>query len=148
MQKGFEDFKLEIELIHKNAKLPTRANSSDAGLDVYSPVDVIIYPKKDTLIPLGWRCSLPEGYYLLMLNKSGRAVNNKLMVGAQVIDSGYRGIVHCHLFNHGTKEVIIKSGEKISQMVVQQVWSGKPIQVENININTERGEGGFGSSGI
>jgi len=147
MQQGFENFELNIKL-EEGGIMPTRANTSDAGLDVYSPETVYVYPGEDILIPLNWRCSMPEGYYLLMLNKSGRASKDKLLVGAQVIDSGYRGIAHCNLHNVGRNAITLRKGEKIAQMVVQQVWSGSPVEVEDLDMITDRGEGGFGSTGL
>lgn len=142
----FKDFNLEIELVDEGAKLPTRAHDTDAGCDVYSPIDVRIEPNDDECIPLGWRCRFPKGYGMIMVEKSGRATKNKITVGAKLIDANYRGIVHAHLFNNGRDVVEIKAGEKITQFVMTPVWDGSPIQVDEISTDTDRGEGGFGSS--
>lgn len=80
----FEDFYLDIELLDKNAKMPTRAYPSDAGCDVYAPEKVTIFPGRDALIPLGWRCKFPEGYALVFFDKSGVSTKKKLKIGACV----------------------------------------------------------------
>lgn len=140
----FKDFYLNI-MLEKDGYMPTRAHDTDAGLDVYAPMDVVIDSRSDWLIPLNWRCEFPSGYVLMVKEKSGRAVKDKLFTGACCIDSSYRGIVHVHLFNYSDISVIINRGEKIAQMLVYPCWSGEPIQVDKLS-DTERGEGGFGST--
>lgn len=141
----FEDFYLDIELLDKNAKMPTRAYSSDAGCDVYAPEKVTIFPGRDALIPLGWRCKFPEGYALVFFNKSGVSTKKKLDIGACCIDSQYRGIVHVHLFNTGERPVTLEKGDKIAQFLVFPVWTGVPFE-KKVEIDSERGEDGFGST--
>ncbi len=144
----FEDFNLEIELIHKNAKMPTRANFGDAGLDFYTPEDIKIKPRSDVLIPLGLKTRFPEGYVLIFKEKSGISVKKKLDIGACVIDSGYRNIVHAHLFNNSDEEVEFKTGDKVIQGLIMPVWAGLPIKVNKIEDITQRNQGGFGSTDI
>lgn len=79
---AFRKFFLNIELVDPKAKMPGRANPSDAGCDVYSPGEYKISPRGDVLIPLGWRCEFPEGYVLYMAEKSGVATKLKLDIGA------------------------------------------------------------------
>ena len=64
-----------------------------------------------------------------------------------VIDAGYRGICHVHLFNNGDDAVYFKAGEKVAQAIIVPVWDGQPELVEKVNENTERGAGGFGHTG-
>lgn len=143
-----EDFYMNIVLEDERAIVPTQANDGDAGFDVYTPFDIRIFSKQDVKVPLGFRCEFPKGYALLMVNKSGRAVKDKIINGAQLIDSGYRGICHAHLFNIGDNLVDIKRGEKISQFIVIPVWHGKINVVKQlISEETMRGAGGFGSTG-
>lgn len=78
----FESFYLNIKLEDEDAKLPVRAHSSDAGMDVFATKDYTIEPRSDCLMPLGWSCEFPDGYSLIVKEKSGRAVKNKLDVGA------------------------------------------------------------------
>jgi dUTP pyrophosphatase len=143
----FKDFYLNIKL-EENGIKPTRAHDSDAGLDFYSPGDYEIKPNGDILIPLQVRTEFPKGYALIFKEKSGVATKKHLSVGACTVDSSYRGILHLHLFNHSNMYVPIKKGEKIVQAVVVPVWTGNPNFVEELDLNTDRGEGGFGSTGV
>lgn len=138
---------MKIKKLTGDAIIPTRAHSSDAGLDVYSTEDITIMSKSDYLFKLGWACEIPNGWALIVKEKSGRAVKDKLDVGACVIDSGYRGEVHVHLFNNASWHVKIKKGEKIAQMLLVPCWTGQPEEVETLD-DTSRGSGGFGSTGI
>lgn len=145
----FKDFYLNIELVDDNAKIPVRAHSTDAGMDVFAISGFTIPPQEDKCVSLGWKCEFPEGYALIVKEKSGRAVKNKLDVGACVIDANYRSEVHVHLFNNSTTDpVIIEAGEKIAQIIVVPIWTGTPKEVPYIDVNTDRGTGGFGSTGL
>jgi len=147
----FKDFYLAIELLSEDAKMPTRAKSGDAGIDLYSPGHYNILPGGDILIPLDIRVEFPEGYAMIIKEKSGIATKLKLSIGACVIDSGYRGNCHVHLFNHETNLsspiIHIEKHQKIAQAIIVPVWCGMPVQVDWINTNTDRGDGGFGSTG-
>lgn len=144
----FKDFYLNIELIG-DVKPPVRANDPDAGIDVYSPEEYIIPAGKDILIPLNLKVEFPSGYAMIFKEKSGRAVKNKLHVGACVVDAGYENIVHAHMFNAGSEDVIIKKNEKLVQFIIIPVWNGQPSIVKSIaSGKSSRGQGGFGSSGL
>lgn len=143
----FEDFYLNVELLNEDAKIPTRANDTDAGLDFYTPLDIIIRPQNDKLIPLDIKVEFPNGYALIVKEKSGIATKKKCSIGACVIDSEYRGNCMIHLFNFGHERVFFKKGDKIAQGIIVPVWTGQPKLVEKIFIDTDRGEGGFGSTG-
>ena len=143
----FKGFNLKVELVDLQAKMPTRAIDSDAGLDLYTPDEVFIEPGKDCLIPLGIKVEFPSGYAMIVKEKSGLATKKKLDVGACVIDAGYRGICHVHLFNNSDEVVYFKAGEKVAQAIIVPVWDGQPELVKKVNENTERGAGGFGHTG-
>jgi len=133
----FEDFYLNIELLSEDAKMPTRATDGDAGLDLYSPKEYVIRGN-DILVPLDIRVEFPKGYALIVKEKSGIATKMKLDIGACVIDSGYRGNCHVHLFDnrqpepycdasgaicgHSLPGITIEKGQKIAQMIVVPVW--------------------------
>jgi dUTP pyrophosphatase len=142
------DFYLDVELVHPNAKMPTRSHSTDAGLDIYSTTNFIIPHNLDVLHSIGIKVKFPAGYCLQIVDKSGRSTKDKLIVGAGLIDSDYRGLVMVHLFNFGRKVKYIEAGEKIAQIVVHKIWTGVPKQVEHIKEDTKRGTGGFGSTGL
>ena len=138
----------------KDVKSPVRANPTDAGIDFFVPNDfgaVTLEPGQDILIDAGVRVVVPKGYALIFKEKSGVATKRKLTVGACVVDSDYRGNVHLHLFNNGTTIQSIEAGDKITQGLVVPV-SLCPTEEVSGEVyeeycNTERGDGGFGSTG-
>ena len=138
---------LKFQLLSENAKAPQRGTSGSSGLDVFSPIDCIIPAWGDYLIPLDLRFEIPFGWDICVYNKSGISTKKKLNKGAELIDSDYRGNCHIHYFNHSDKDVEIKSGDKIAQLVMRQVWMGVLEQKQNIEIVGERKDGGFGSTG-
>lgn len=138
---------LNVQLLSKNAFLPKRGTLLSSGLDVFSPIDVNIEPRKDILIPLDLRFEIPYGWDLSVYNKSGISTKKKLDKGAELIDCDYRGNVHIHFFNHSDKNIAIKKGDKIAQLVMRKVWLGELKEVQIISIDTERSVGGFGSTG-
>ena len=137
----------------RDVKIPTRANSTDAGIDFFIPNDM---PKVELrsgdkcLIPSGIKVDVPEGYALIAFNKSGIATGRELQVGACVVDCGYQGEVHFHLFNYGNNVVWLHPGEKIVQFVLLPLGDPAVEEVKEKDLYTEvssRGEGGFGSTG-
>jgi deoxyuridine 5'-triphosphate nucleotidohydrolase len=139
--------KIIFERLIDSAIIPQRANPTDSGMDFFSPMDFAIAPKSDFLLPLGLKVKLPLGMDLVFENKSGRSTKNKLVRGACVVDEGYRGEIHAHLFNLGRKKVFIKAGEKIIQGIIRRVEFPEIIE-GMISDVTSRGKGGFGSTGI
>ena len=129
------------------AKLPTRANPEDSGLDFYSPIDFTIRGGSDILVSLDLKVELPSGTDLVFHAKSGRATKNKIIPGACVVDRGYEGVIHAHLFNLGHDDVYVKTGEKIIQGIIRRVEFPE-IEEGKINSSSSRGEGGFGSTGL
>jgi dUTP pyrophosphatase len=136
-----------FERLREEAIIPQRANPNDSGMDFFSPVDFTIEPQGDYLVPLGLKVKLPVGMDLVFENKSGRSTKNKLVRGACVVDEGYRGEVHAHLFNLGKDPVVIKKGEKIIQGIIRKVEFPEIVE-SKIDDITSRGSGGFGSTGI
>ena len=119
---------LEYSLIHPTANHPSRANPSDAGLDVrYSPPPndlhkaVSIMPGVSKILPTGLRFGIPHGYMLEVKNRSSVAAKRSLLVGACVIDSGYDGEVFINLHNVGHMTQTIEAGTKIAQIVMVPV---------------------------
>lgn len=136
-----------FEKLREDVIIPQRANANDSGMDFFSPIDFTIPAGGDFLVPLGLKVKLPIGMDLVFENKSGRSTKNKLTRGACVVDEGYRGEIHAHLFNIGKEDVIIKKGEKIIQGIIRRVEFPE-IVIGKIDDVTTRGSGGFGSSGI
>lgn len=139
---------LKFQLLSENAYPPVRGTNSSSGLDVFSPIDCVVPAKKDCLIPLDLRFEIPFGWDLSVYNKSGFSTKKKAIKGAELIDSDYRGTVHIHIFNLSDEDIVINKGDKISQLVMREVWMGNLVQSEDISTETERGAGGFGSTGV
>ena len=145
--QDLENNMLYFKKLHKDAVIPQRAHHDDAGMDVYSVEDIKIAPRSDTMTGLGLACQFPTDWVLLVYNKSGRSTKLKLDKGAEVIDSGYRGEIHVHLFNHSDEWVFIPKGEKIAQLILMTIWNGNPKEITELT-ESERGSGGFGSTGL
>ena len=137
----------------KDVKSPIRGHDTDAGIDFFVPEDfgqVTLKPGEDVLIDSGIKVIVPRGYALIFKEKSGVAVKRKLTVGAAVVDADYRGVVHFHLFNNGLEDQIISAGDKIIQGLVVPVSLCGLKQISNDDYElyeTERSDGGFGSTG-
>lgn len=139
----------------RDTKNPSRAHSTDAGIDVYSPNDEPTYALNigdSVLINTGIKFEVPKGYMLTAFNKSGIATKKGLLVGASVVDSMYSGCVHVNLHKVSGGTTYIKPGEKIVQFILIPISSCSLEEIEEKDlyngIETERGEGGFGSSGM
>ena len=137
----------------RDVKSPTRANSTDAGIDFFIPNDqneIELRPQEKCLVPSGIKVNVPEGYALIAFNKSGIATTRELQVGACVVDCGYQGEVHFHLFNYGKSNVFLHPGDKIVQFVLLPLGDPAVEEVKESELYesvSSRGEGGFGSSG-
>jgi len=138
--------KIKIRKLSKDAKIPSYANKTDAGMDIYSNEDLIIKPGYRTLVKTGISIEFPRNYTALVWDKSGIAKKGiKVMAG--VFDSEYRGEYKIVLLNVGSKDYVIKKGEKIAQILIQPVVHVKIEEVETLG-KTKRGSGGFGSTGL
>ncbi|MDQ3962461.1 MAG: dUTP diphosphatase [Actinomycetota bacterium] len=141
--------KIEVLRIDPELPLPAHAHEGDAGIDLYAAEDISLDPRQRAAVRTGIAMAIPEGYAGFVLPRSGRALHEALGVvnSPGLIDSGYRGEVRVLLINHGREHSIrITRGEKIAQLVVQQVSDVELVEVEELPAS-ERGEGGFGSSG-
>lgn len=139
---------IRIKLINSDAEVPSYASWGDAGADLTSTIDIEISPGERMLIPTGISIELPFGYEAQIRPRSGLAYKNGLTVlnAPGTIDSGYRGEIKVLLINLGSCKFKISKGMRIAQMVIKQVEQYSFEVVDSLN-KTERGEGGFGSSG-
>jgi dUTP pyrophosphatase len=138
---------LKFQKLSENAYAPVRGTEYSSGLDVFTPIDFTIKAKSDYLVPLDLRFEIPVGWDLAVYNKSGVSTKKKLFKGAELIDADYRGSVHIHFFNFSEVDVSFKKGDKISQLVMREVWLGDIEESYDISTETNRGTGGFGSTG-
>ena len=148
-------------MLDEGAKMPTRAHEFDAGLDLYAPKTTSVHGSKYTapiynhgyglvgvgqkVIDTGVHVEIPEGYVGLIKSKSGLMVNHGLLTDG-TIDSGYTGSIRVTLFNTTCKDYVIQAGEKIAQLVIQPCVL-PPLELVDELEETERGDGGFGSTG-
>jgi len=139
--------KLLIKFNDKNAKLPYKASAEAAGLDLYSCESGIIPPHSKKLINIGISLEIPFGYYGRIAPRSGLTVKSSIDVGAGVIDSDYRGNISVILFNHGDEKFTFNQGDKIAQLIIEKIAIINTVYVNNLN-HTERGDKGFGSTGV
>lgn len=132
-------------VLDAEAEIPTRAHSGDAGLDLYATTGGWILPKCRRTFGTGLRASIPSGYVGLLTSKSGLMTRSGI-TSRGTIDSGYTGEIRAVLFNHGWLPVRIKPGQKITQLVLLPIITPKLRFVCEL-AETERGTGGFGSTG-
>jgi dUTP pyrophosphatase len=132
-------------MLDPGAKMPTRAHETDAGLDLYSTEDAVINPGESHTFDTGVHIELPPNTTGFIKSKSGLNVKHGITSDG-VIDVGYTGSIAVKLYNHGRFPVYIQKGQKISQLVVLPILTPVPVLVESLE-DTERGTGGFGSTG-
>lgn len=142
---------MKLKIINKSKNdLPTHANTGDAGFDLRANIEskVIIKPFERVLIPTGLFMEIPLGYEGQVRSRSGLSLKNGLMVlnSPGTVDSKYRGDVGVILINMSNEEQVIEHGDRIAQMVIAKHETIEFELVERLE-STERGEGGFGSTG-
>ena len=133
-------------MLDDGAYMPTRAHEADAGLDLYATKDAVIFRHGSEKFDTGVHIEIPKGYVGFLKSKSGLNVNQGIQ-SAGVIDSGYTGSICVKLYNHGFEAVRIRKGQKISQLVLLPIVTPEIELVDKLD-ETERGDGGFGSTGI
>lgn len=143
---------VDIKIIaNKGAVVPCYKTAGAAGADVCALLGdkVVLKPGERTTLPTGLFFEIPQGYEIQVRPRSGLAAKNGVTVlnTPGTIDSDYRGELKVILINLGDSDFEISSGDRIAQIVVAPVTLGNFIQVESIS-ETERGTGGFGSTGV
>lgn len=138
--------KIQIERLTPTAKLPIRGHANDAGLDVYADETVIVQPNQRANIKTGLKLAVPDGYVALVWDKGGIAKAG-VHTMAGVIDAGSRGEVIINLANLSNTDYEIKQGEKIAQILIQEI-SLCEVEETKIIDQTTRGDGKHGSTGL
>lgn len=153
-----------------SVRLPDKAHKTDAGIDFYLPDDlnyillngkgvgieaykdgdtvktaIAIYPHKSVLLPMGIKTEFDKGYAMVFFNRSGMATKKHLLRGACIVDSEYRGQIFVNLNNVSNEVQYLLPGEKLIQAMLLPVPDVE-INECDVNIETDRGEGGFGST--
>lgn len=143
-------YDLKIKLLYENSKMPEFANEGDAGIDIFSVEEKLVKAGEIQLIKTGISLELPKNTEIQVRPKSGLALNYGITIlnSPGTIDEGYRGEIKIILINHSKNDFVVKEGMKIAQMVLKPTYKVNVIKVDEINSETQRGEKGFGSSGI
>ena len=140
--------KIKIQKTNEDVKTPNYAHGGDAGIDLYSSEDdYTLKPGEHKKFATGIKVEIPRGYVGLVWDKSGIALKHCIKTMGGVIDSTYRGEIAIILINLGLKDYKVEKDTKVAQMLFQRVEEAKIEEVEDIS-DTQRGEGGFGSTGL
>ncbi|WP_381418596.1 dUTP diphosphatase [Staphylococcus hyicus] len=167
---------LQIKLLSKNATLPTRNHSTDAGFDIYAAETIILEPQEKALIATDIAVNIPKGYVGLLTSRSGVSSKTHLVIETGKIDAGFQGHMQINIkndaqrsgsftslkvigvdesgfkpFDSGEYEVgtyQINEGERLAQLVIVPIWTPELQKVEEFTSESARGEKGFGSSGF
>lgn len=144
--------KLEIKFVSKlGVKIPEYRTSGSAGCDVcaFLEEEIVLKAGKRAAIPTGLFVSIPEGYEIQVRPRSGLSLKNGITVlnSPGTIDSDYRGEICIILINLGDEDFVIRNGDRIAQLVISSVTQGVFVRTESLD-STERGSGGFGSTGV
>ena len=156
--------------LSSEATIPTKAHPTDSGFDLYASEDVIIEPGETEIVPTGIAVELPKGFEVQVRPRSGVTAKTKLRVQLGTIDNGYKGEIGVIVDNISTDAwsnasrlldnsyaeetrnktggYLIRKGEKIAQLVVQALPEVTAVEIEEFTEDSERGEGGFGSTGV
>ena len=140
---------LRVARLNADARLPSRAHSGDAGLDLYAAETARLEPGERAGVGTGIAIEIPEGHAGLVLPRSGLAARHgiSLVNAPGLIDSGYRGELRVLLLNTDREETFeIAPGDRIAQLVISPVADVDPVEVDELT-DSDRGGGGFGSSG-
>lgn len=140
---------LKLKKLDEGLPTPVYANPGDAGLDLYAAKDVTLQPGQRVMIPTGIAIAIPQGYAGFVQPRSGLAAKQGFSIvnTPGLIDSGYRGEIGVIGLNTDTQsEITIKRGDRVAQLVIQEVPVVELLEVDELD-ETERSSGGFGSTG-
>ena len=141
--------KLLVRRLDPDLSIPNYALAGDAGMDLFASEEVVLEPGARVAIPTGIAVAIPDGYAGFVQPRSGRALRDGLGVANSpgLIDSGYRGEIKVIAWNlNAAARLVVHRGEKIAQMVFQRVEHAEIEVVDELPVS-DRGEGGFGSTG-
>ena len=148
---------LLIKRKHPDAKLPYRGTENSVGLDLHAclvsetgrPNTILIPPKATRAVPTGLVVSPPEGFALFVCSRSGLAKSNSLFVtnAPGVIDPDYRGEIMVLLYNGGHESYYVRHEDRVGQLIALPALIMRMMEVDDLPLNTSRGDKGFGSTG-
>lgn len=141
--------KIPVVRAHQRIPMLATAHGGDAGADLSASEEHTIGPGETVLVGTGLSMAIPQGYAGFVLPRSGLAIKHGVTVANApgLIDSGYRGELRVGLINHSDSAFVVGVGDRIAQLVVMSVETPEFVEVEALD-DTDRGAGGFGSTGI
>lgn len=138
---------LQVKKLSEFAIMPTRGSKYAAGFDLSSAYDIVVPKRGKAIVKTDLSIAIPPETYARIAPRSGLAVKNFIDVGAGVVDYDYRGNVGVVLFNHSEDDFQVKRGDRIAQLILERICMAEAVEVEEL-ADTERGAGGFGSTGV
>lgn len=138
---------LQVKRLSEHATIPSRGSAAAAGYDLSSAKEAVVPAKGKAVISTDLAIALPAGCYGRVAARSGLAVKHCIDVGAGVIDADYRGNVCVVLFNHGDVDFVVSKGDRIAQLVLEQILTPPVMETTDLDA-TLRGGLGFGSTGV
>jgi dUTP pyrophosphatase len=158
---------IQVSKLTPDAIIPTYAHDGDAGCDLYSTIDCVVpraqfatthtgnelttirMPGQTTIVSTGLTIAIPSGCEGQIRSRSGLAIKSQIVVinSPGTLDSGYRGEIKVGLINHGSEDYQIKKGDRVAQLLITPVIRAAFIEVDSLGDTSDRGTGGFGSSG-
>lgn len=138
---------IRAKALSERAVLPLRASTSAAGLDLFSATEGIVPARGRQLFSTDLALAIPHGFYGRIAPRSSLAWRYGIETGAGVIDSDYRGNVGVILFNHSDVDYEVKQGDRIAQLIVEQISTAPVIMVAELD-TTIRQDGAYGSTGV
>lgn len=138
---------LQVKKLSQDAIIPSRGSPQAAGLDLHAAHPSIVPGHGKVLVKTDLAVMIPNGWYGRVAPRSGLALKNFIDVGAGVVDSDYRGNLGVVLFNFGDSDFIVNQGDRVAQLILEKCLICEVEEVSEL-VETQRGEGGFGSTGV
>ncbi|KAK9448464.1 DUTP-pyrophosphatase-LIKE 1 [Limtongia smithiae] len=138
--------KLLVKKLSAAAIIPTRGSALAAGYDIYTTEGGIVPAHDRNMFATDIAVAIPEGFYGRIAGRSGLATKHGIQPGAGVVDADYRGPLKILLFNHSSVDFEVRPGERVAQMIIEQIITPEIEAVDELP-ETVRGESGFGSTG-
>ena len=140
-------FNIKVQRLHDDAQLPSRAHSDDAGFDLYSCADVNVPAGELRDIPVGIAIEPPPGFWFRIVGRSSTFRQRGLLMVEGIIDEGYRGPLYFGAYNVTGEDILVKRGERLCQAIPQRSHDHIGVQWHDVLTPSDRGSGGFGSTG-
>ena len=139
---------LRVKRLSENAVLPVRGSGLAAGYDLASAEDIVVPARGKAIAKTDLAMAIPLGHYGRIAPRSGFSWKKHTDIGAGVIDADYRGNVGVVIFNHSDEDISVSQGDRVAQLIIEQISTPVVEDVEGDLDDTQRGEGGFGSTGM